>query len=74
MDEMLALLSDQELEAMKSRSWYRAARAWQEARSYAGVRGMRHITQMLTASAVSEEAFTNACLAEMSRRKERVSA
>lgn len=71
MDEMLALLSDQELEAMKSRSWYRAARAWQEARAD----GLSNTVRiMLVQGAESESAFTNACLAEMSRRKETTSA
>lgn len=63
--ERLRLLSDFELERMKTRSWQRAARVWQEARAERNQR----VKMMLVAEAESEEAFYNACLVEISERR-----
>lgn len=64
---LLGLLDDRELERMKSRAWWRAVRVWQEARA-AGLSNT--VRMMLVREAESEDAFVNACLAEISRRRE----
>lgn len=64
--ERLGLLDDLQLERMKTRSYQRAARAWQEARA----ERVAIVRVMLMHEAESEEAFYNACLVEISRRRE----
>lgn len=66
LSERLGLLTDADLSRMKGRSWHRAARAWQEARAERN----NTVRMMLAAEAESEEAFYNACLVEISRRRE----
>lgn len=67
MNDPLTLLTDKELDRMKRRAWTRAARAWQEARQP----GLSNtVKTMLANEAFGEEQFVNACLREMSRRKE----
>ena len=65
--EALGLLSDVELESMKSRSWRRAASLWSEARAARS----NVVTNMIANEAFSEEQFYNSLLREMSERKER---
>jgi hypothetical protein len=62
----LSLLTDVELERMRSRAWVRASRVWGECR----VERNPTIRKMLSDEAFSEEEFVNACIAEMSRRAE----
>lgn len=69
-EDTLSLLSDAELERMKSRAWYRAGREWGEVRDAVARRESNVVVHMLSSSAMSEEAFLNSLLAEMSRRKE----
>lgn len=71
MSDMLGLLSDDELDRMKSRAWYRAGRAWQEARQPGLSNAVR---VMLSDEAFAEEQFVNACIREISERKERATA
>lgn len=65
--DTLKLLDDDELERMKTRSYIRAAREWQESRAPGLSNTVRN---MLSNSAFSEEQFYNACLREESERKE----
>ncbi len=63
-DDTLVLLTDDELDRMKSRSWYRAARLWSEARGP----GSNVVRNMIADEAFSEDMFCNTLIREISRR------